>query len=145
MDDKFLTPPQLHFVEQQRVGRMATAGADGRPHIIPVCFAYTSGTFYIALDAKPKRVAPTALRRVRNIVENPHAALVLDHYSDDWQELAYLLIRGKAGLVPPEDHEQHGAIRMLRGRYPQYVAMPIESQPVIALRVGSVVAWGALD
>jgi PPOX class probable F420-dependent enzyme len=111
---------------------------------VPVCYARDGASFYIALDTKPKRVAPERLRRVRNILENPQVALVIDRYSDDWSQLAYLLLRGPAKLLPPGDVEHARAISLLRGRYPQYQAMPIEQQPAIAIRVESVVAWGAL-
>jgi len=135
---------QRAFIEAQRVGRLATAGGDGQPHVVPVCYACDGASFYIALDAKPKRVAPERLRRVRNIGENPHAALVIDRYSDDWAELAYLLVRGPAALIAPDHAEHRRAIELLRARYPQYRAMPIDAQPAILLRAESVVAWGAV-
>jgi len=139
-----LTRVQLAFIEAQRVGRLATADEQGRPHVIPVCYAYDGASFYMALDAKPKRVAHTQLRRVRNILSNPQAALVIDRYSDDWSQLAYLLVRGGAALLSPDEAEHTRAVALLRARYPQYLAMPIEAQPVIVLRADSVVAWGAL-
>jgi PPOX class probable F420-dependent enzyme len=138
------TEPQLAFIDAQRVGRLATAGKDGQPHVIPVCYARDGASFYVALDAKPKRVAPERLRRVRNLLENPHAALVIDHYSDDWGELAYVLVSGMALLLPPGAPEQIHAVALLRDRYPQYRAMPIEQHPTIVLRAESVVSWGAL-
>ena len=138
------TEAQIAFIEAQRVGRLATADAAGRPHVVPVCYARDGAAFYVALDAKPKRVAPERLRRVRNILENPRAALVIDRYSDDWSALAYLLLRGPAELLPPGGAEHARAVALLRGRYPQYRAMPIDTQPAIAIRAESVVAWGAL-
>jgi len=32
----------------------------------------------------------------------------------------------------------------LRVRYPQYQAMPIDAQPVVAIRPQAIVAWGTL-
>src|SRR5262245_48099192 len=138
------TPDQLAFLHAQRVGRLATADRAGHPHVIPVCYACDETSLYIALDAKPKRVAPERLRRVRNILENPQVALVIDHYSDDWSALAYVLIQGMAALLPPGNAEHASAVALLRGRYPQYGTMPIEEQPVIAIRPTAVVGWGAL-
>src|SRR5262245_20735234 len=139
-----LTQAQIAFIEAQRVGRLATADEEGRPHVVPVCYARDGASFYIALDTKPKRVAHVQLRRVRNILANPQAALVIDRYSDDWGQLAYRLVRGAAVLLPPGTAEHRRAVALLRERYPQYQAMPIEEQPVIAIRAESVVAWGAL-
>ena len=135
------TPNQLAFLDTQRAGRLATATSDGAPHVIPVCYACDGASLYIALDAKPKRVAPERLRRIRNILENPRVALVIDRYSDDWSQLAYLLIQGTAVLVRPDAAEHSRAIMLLRERYVQYLAMPIEQQPVIAIRPATVVAW----
>jgi coenzyme F420-0:L-glutamate ligase / coenzyme F420-1:gamma-L-glutamate ligase len=135
---------QLAFLQSQRVGRLATADRAGRPHVIPVCYACDGASVYIALDAKPKRVAPQRLKRVRNILENPRAALVIDRYSDDWSALGYLLIQGTAALLAPGDAEHAAAVALLRDRYGQYRSMPIDEQPAIAIRPRSVAGWGAL-
>jgi PPOX class probable F420-dependent enzyme len=132
---------QLAFLQAQRAGRLATATRDGAPHVIPVCYACDGTNLYIALDAKPKRVAPERLRRVRNILENPRVALVIDRYSDDWSELAYLLIQGEAMLVQPGEPEHASALALLRQRYVQYQSMPIEQHALIAIRAIKVVSW----
>lgn len=137
------TDEQLAFIQAQRVGRLATADREGQPHVIPVCYACDGRSVYIALDAKPKRVAPQKLRRVRNLLENPRIALVVDRYSDDWSVLAYVLIRGSAELLVGGGEQLH-AVALLRDRYVQYQTMPIQDQPVIAIRPSTIVSWGAL-
>jgi PPOX class probable F420-dependent enzyme len=139
------TATQLGFLERQRAGRLATADPSGAPHVIPVCYACDGARLYIALDAKPKRVEPTQLKRVRNILANPQVALVVDRYDDDWSQLAYLLIHGTARLIAPGDPAHTNAIALLRARYPQYLAMPIDQQPAIAIDPAQIVGWGALD
>ncbi len=138
------TAEQLGFLAAQRVGRLASADRTGVPHAVPVCYACDGARLYIALDSKPKRVPPERLRRVRNLLENPHVALVVDRYSDDWAALAYLLVQGQATLLPPAHPAHAEAVALLRARYPQYLAMPIERQPVIAIEPARVVAWGRL-
>ena len=140
-----LSAGQIAFIEAQRVGRLATADRAGRPHVVPVCYAFVRGSFYIALDAKPKRVAPERLKRVRNILDNPQVALAIDRYSEDWAMLAYLLVQGTARLIPPGEAEHAQAVALLRGRYTQYHTMPIDTQPAIAIRAESVVSWGAIE
>ena len=135
------SPNQLAFLQAQRAGRLATASSDGAPHVIPVCYACDGASLFIALDNKPKRVAPQRLRRIRNILENPRVAVVIDRYSDDWSQLAYLLIQGTAVLIQPGESEHSHAVTLLRQRYVQYMAMLIEQQPVIAIRPAKVVAW----
>lgn len=140
-----LGPEQASFLVRQRVARLATGDAGGEPHAIPVCFAYTPGKIYIALDEKTKDVPPTRLKRVRNILENPKVALVADRYSEDWSLLAFVMVRGPAGLIEPETQEHSAAIRLLRGKYHQYERMRIEENPVIGIRPEKIVSWGALD
>jgi len=144
-DPRLLTPEEAAFLVRRRVARLATADASGEPHAIPVCFSYTPGAIYIALDEKPKDVPPTRLKRVRNIVENPNVALIADHYSENWDLLAYVMVRGRAELVEPNTQEHATAVRLLRGKYHQYEAMRIEENPVIAIRPRRVASWGALD
>ncbi|MDQ3911547.1 MAG: TIGR03668 family PPOX class F420-dependent oxidoreductase [Actinomycetota bacterium] len=140
-----LTPEQTAFLVRQRVARFATASASGEPHAIPVCFAYTPGAIYIALDEKPKAVAPRRLKRIRNILENPSVALIADRYTEDWNLLAFVMVRGWAELREPGSEEHTNAIRLLRGKYHQYETMAIEENLVISVRPEHAASWGVLE
>ena len=140
-----LSPEQTAFLVRRRVARLATADAAGRPHAVPVCFAYAPGSIFIALDEKPKNVPATRLKRVRNILENPDVALVADRYAEDWNLLAFVMVRGRAELLYPDTEEHAAAVRLLRGKYHQYETMAIVENPVIAIRAEKVTSWGALD
>src|SRR5438067_898697 len=83
-------------LQQARVARLATVDADGRPHMVPVCFLYDTGFFYTAIDKKPKRVALEKLARVRNILARRKVALLVDEYQEDWTKLWFILVRGTA-------------------------------------------------
>ena len=139
------SPEQLAFLDAQRAGRLATADLQGRPHVVPVCYACDGSTLYIALDEKPKRVPPERLKRVHNLLENSQVALVVDRYDDDWSRLAYVLVQGRADMLDPGDAEHARAVRLVRDRYPPYRAMALELRPVIAIRPSRIVAWGALS
>ena len=115
-----LGPEQTAFLVRQRVARLATASGAGEPHVVPVCFAYSPGGIYTALDQKPKSVPPARLKRVRNILENPNVALVADRYAEDWSLLAFVMVRGRAELLEPNVEEHAAAVRLLRGKYHQY-------------------------
>jgi PPOX class probable F420-dependent enzyme len=135
-------PAQLEaFLQSQRVARLATVDEHARPHVVPVCFVYRDGVVYIALDAKPKRVPVRELRRVRNLIANPSVQLLVDVWDEDWTKLAYLQLRGVAGVIEASP-KQAEAVRLLRERYAQYVAMPLDDAPVIRIEVTSYVAWG---
>ena len=131
------------LVSAARVARLATASADGAPHVVPVCFAVVGGRIYIGLDSKPKSVNPLRLRRVRNIVENPRVAFLVDVYDDDdWGNLGYALIRGVATVDVPES-ERRAAIGALREKYPQYERMLADGARVIRVTPAGVSAWGS--
>ncbi len=138
-----LTTEEIAFINSQRAARLATADADGNPHVIPVCYACDGARFYTPLDEKPKRVAGTHLRRVRNILERPQVALVIDRYDDDWSRLGYVLVQGRAELLPP-DHPLHAHIvALLRERYIQYKTMALEQSPIIMITPERIVSWGS--
>jgi coenzyme F420-0:L-glutamate ligase/coenzyme F420-1:gamma-L-glutamate ligase len=136
-----LQPGERRFLVSHRVAHLATADERGRPHVVPVCFVVVGDRIFIALDEKPKSVAPGALRRVRNVLAQPEVALVVDDYSDDWERLAYLLIRGTGGLIGPADPEHAEVVRQLREKYPQYRAMRLDERPLIRISIQSARAW----
>ena len=140
-----MTPRQRQFLEKGHVGRLATTSPDGRPHVVPVCYALDGPAIWIALDEKPKAVAPRRLARVRNILANPHAALVVDHYDhSDWSQLGWVMVRGTATLVST-GAGHGGAISALRRRYRQYRDMRLEECLLICIAATRVTDWGKLD
>jgi PPOX class probable F420-dependent enzyme len=136
-----VTEAERRFLESRRIGHLASADRQGRPHVVPVCFAVADDTLYITIDQKPKR--GTALKRVRNLMENPSAAFVTDRYDEDWSRLGWVMLRGAAELLDAgREHDEAQAL--LRARYPQLKAMRIDDLPVIAIRIAQVTSWGAL-
>ena len=136
-----LPADQVELLAHAPVGRLATASADGVPHVIPVCYALMDGLIYSVLDQKPKRASLTRLRRVRNIRANPQVSLVVDHYEENWERLWYILISGTAQLLE-EGAERPDAIQILREKYAQYRLMNIDPNPVIKITPSNVVSWG---
>ncbi len=136
-----LTEAEAGFVREQRVARLATADEEGHPHVIPVCYAFDGARFYTPLDEKPKRVATSQLRRVRNITARHEASLLIDRYDDDWSRLGYVLVHGRAELLTPEDAGHADALVLLRQRYQQYRSMALETLPVIVITPGQVTSW----
>ena len=141
-----LTESQARFLADARVGRLATADAAGRPHVIPVCFAVArdeqgGAAIYSVLDRKPKIAELTRLRRVRNILSNPQAALVVDYYGEDWQSLRYILVSCRAELLTGGEAEAVQAVALLRRKYEQYRDMDLDGSPVIKLIPRRYTAW----
>lgn len=132
------------FVQTHRVARLATVDAEGCPLVLPICYVLDGESLYSPTDAKPKRVPVQRLKRLRNIHENPHVALVIDEYSEDWTQLAYVILHGTAEILTHGLEFEH-AIGGLREKYPQYRSMPIQDNPMIAVRLTRVLSWGAVD
>lgn len=139
-----LTDAERAFVLSQRVARLATSDVNGRPHVVPVCFAFDGERYFIALDEKPKRVAPSALRRVRNITANPRVSLLFDHYEEDWTQLGFVRVDGRAEIDAAGARRHLAALLLLRERYSPYRAMDLESRPLIVVSPEHVSSWGAL-
>lgn len=138
-----LSDRERKFLDAARVARLATADAHAIPHVVPVCFAVAGSTLYIAIDEKPKSSPGMALKRVRNILENPEATVVADRYDEDWSRLAWVMLRGRAEILA-SGTEHRDAQNLLRSRYPQLEDMQISQLPVIALRISRVTNWGNL-
>jgi PPOX class probable F420-dependent enzyme len=133
------SPPEwaVEFIRDARVGRLATAGAE--PHVIPCVYVLLEGALYSVVDEKPK--SGRRLLRLRNIDATGRAALVVDHYDEDWSQLAYVLIRGPAGTITSDDPRYAPALDALRAKYPQYREMSLEESEMVALEAERWVAW----
>jgi pyridoxamine 5'-phosphate oxidase family protein len=88
-----LSPAVIAYLDSQLIGRLATAGADGRPHVVPVSFHYNaelgtidSGGFHVETS-----------KRFRDVQANPWAAIVVDDLVsiDPWTP-RMVEIRGRA-------------------------------------------------
>ncbi|NIP39718.1 MAG: TIGR03668 family PPOX class F420-dependent oxidoreductase [Candidatus Dadabacteria bacterium] len=136
----------IRYISRKRLAHLATSDCGGVPTVIPVCFAYHNNIVYTPLDAKPKKILPTKLKRVKNIIENPSVSFVIDEYNDDWDRLSYVLIQGTASLI---DHgeEYAEALAQLCEKYEQYSKMKLADLglPVIKIVPNKIITWGNFD
>ena len=132
------------FLVRQRIGHLATADRRAIPHVVPICFALSENTLYITIDQKPKAQNISRLKRLRNIVQNPTVAVVVDRYDEDWSLLGWVMVRGQAEIVT-EGTEHDQAQALLQSRYPQLCEMQIAHLPVIAIRIARTTSWGNLS
>lgn len=105
-----------------------------------MCFAWLPPYIYTAIDGKPKRTM--LLRRVRNITETGRASLVVDRWSEDWKNLAYVLVEGPAEVLL-DGVERDEALILLTAKYPQYDDLPLAGNIVIKLTAERTVEWHA--
>jgi len=91
-----LTEPQIAYLASQRLGRIATSGADHKPHVVPTSYRYNPelGT----VDVGGRRVSTT--KKFRDVRVNGWAAIVVDDLvsTDPWTP-RMLEIRGRAESI----------------------------------------------
>jgi PPOX class probable F420-dependent enzyme len=124
-----------------RVARLATTDPDGRPHLVPIVFAVEGDTLYSAVDRKPKR--SQTLRRIENARVRPDVTVLVDHYDDDWTQLWWIRLRGRARVLDDGNERVH-ALALLAAKYPQYREEPPDG-PVLAIDITDVRAWSARE
>jgi len=137
---------QRAFIAAARRATLATVGSHGRPRLVPICIVLGDDgpngqpRIYSPLDEKPKRSDdPHDLARVRDILVLPEATLLVDRWSEDWSELGWLRISGRATVVDGEA----SIIAALRAKYTQYAEHDLESLPMIEIVVEDVRSWSA--
>lgn len=126
-------------LRETRRAILGTADGEGRPHLVPIVFAYWREGLYTAVDGKPKTTL--RLRRLANIADNPRVSVLIDHYEDDWSRLWWIRVDGAARIREWADVPD-GARRALTGKYPAYQAAPPPG-PVIAVGIDRIASWSA--
>jgi PPOX class F420-dependent enzyme/OxyR family protein len=90
------TPAEIAYLQSQRLGRIATVGSDGQPHVVPVGFRYNPelDTIDIGGHDFAKR------KKFRDVQQNPHVAFVVDDVVSvsPWR-VRGIEIRGEAGIL----------------------------------------------
>jgi pyridoxamine 5'-phosphate oxidase family protein len=92
-----LTDAQIAYLAGQRLGRLATAGRDHKPHVVPTSFRYNAELGVI--DVGGHHVATT--KKYRDVQANGWAAIVIDDLVsvNPWTP-RMLEIRGRAEAIP---------------------------------------------
>jgi len=131
-----LTGKLAEFVQWERVCRVATTGAAGIPHVVPVCHALSGGKLLIASGDNA--------RKVKNIAENARVTVVVDAYSDTWSTLRGVMIQGRARLIERGPRFRRGRDLLYR-KYPQYprqAALSPSDSVIIEVTPTRVFSWG---
>jgi nitroimidazol reductase NimA-like FMN-containing flavoprotein (pyridoxamine 5'-phosphate oxidase superfamily) len=124
------------FVQWERVCRVATVGAAGVPHVVPVCHVLAGGKLYFGSGDDG--------RKTTNIVENPRVTVVVDAYSDAWSTLRGVMIQGRARLIERGPRFRRVRDQLYR-KYPQYpreAALSPADSVVVEVTPTHVFTWG---
>lgn len=133
---------EQNFIRGQRVAHLATVDADGQPHAVPIVYAFDGQRLFTPIDEKPKKVGAYRLQRVRNIREDNRVAVIIDRYNEDWDQLAWVQLRGEAKIITSGQPYDSG-VQLLSSKYPQYQEMPLAGRPLILIAPRKVTSWRA--
>jgi pyridoxamine 5'-phosphate oxidase family protein len=120
------SPAEIEYLQGQTMGRLATVGGDGRPHIVPLTYVYNADEDTIDLGG----VDFASGKKWRDACGNPKVTFLVDDFAPSAAHAVE--VRGDA-----EIHEQGGST--INPRFPNFV------EQFIRLRPRHVVSWGVDD
>jgi PPOX class probable F420-dependent enzyme len=123
-----------------RVGRLGLLDDREHPRVLPVTFVLFEGALYSAIDEKPKLRPSAELARLRFLRRRPEAALLIDHYEDDWHALAWVQLLGRVEQLEAGSHP--GPLEALRSKYEPYRDDPPPG-PLLRLAPERALCWRA--
>ena len=124
------------FVALERVCRVATSGAAGMPHAVPVCHVWSGGKVIFG--------SGDTGRKMKNLAENPQVTVVVDVYSDVWSTLRGVMIQGRAKVVERGPRFRRGRDLLYR-KYPHYsrdAALSPSDSVIVEVTPTRVFTWG---
>jgi pyridoxamine 5'-phosphate oxidase family protein len=88
---------EINYLQSQRLARIATAGRDGQPHVVPLSFRYNPETDTIDVGGH----GFAQRKKYRDVQENPRVAIVIDDLAtiDPWRP-RMIEVRGEAEILP---------------------------------------------
>ena len=123
-----------------RVARLATVNPNGTPHLVPICFALVGDRVVTVVDHKPKTT--TNLRRLTNVRANPAVTLLVDHWDEDWSNLWWIRVDGRA-FVAERDADVDPLLPELHSKYRGSYSMHMFKGPTIVIDVERWRGWSA--
>jgi pyridoxamine 5'-phosphate oxidase family protein len=115
---------EIDYLGSQRLGRLATVGKDGMPHVVPVAFRYNPDAD--AIDVGGHDFAER--KKFRDVKRTGVAALVVDDVLPPWQPRA-VEVRGEAITL------EAGGKAIMEGF----------DDPIIRITPRRIVSWGLED
>ena len=88
------TDNELDYLAGQRLGRIATVGPDGQPHVVPTSFRYNPD--HDAIEVGGLRMSKT--KKVRDVRRTGRASIVIDDVLPPWQP-RMIEVRGTAEVI----------------------------------------------
>jgi pyridoxamine 5'-phosphate oxidase family protein len=123
-DVSSLSDAEIEYLASQRLGRLATVGQDGVPHVVPVTFRYNPEAD--AIDIGGHDFAKR--KKFRDVQRTGVAAFVVDDVPPPWRPRG-VEVRGRAAILGT------GGKAIQEGF----------DDPIIRITPGRIVSWGLKD
>ena len=137
----------VETLNNSKIARLATVDPENnQPYLVPVVFVFNGYNIFIPIDDKPKKTGNSnQLKRVKNIQKNPNISFLIDTYDDeDWNNLSYLMIQGKARIVVnrlKDIDTIKTAHYLLSEKYLQYKNLVGMGDSCIVIDIQKVIKW----
>ena len=134
-------------LNNSKIARLATVDPENnQPYLVPVVFVFNGYNIFIPIDDKPKKTGNSnQLKRVKNIQKNPNISFLIDTYDEeDWNNLSYLMIQGKARIVVnrlKDIDTIKTAHSLLSEKYLQYKNLVGMGDSCIVIEIQKVIKW----
>jgi PPOX class probable F420-dependent enzyme len=121
---------ELKFLKSHELCRLATASKDAKPHVVPVIYALDGENIIVAIDYKTKKL--------RNLRENPRAALVVDEYRPNHA----LMVEGECEILE-RGKEYLRLLHILFDKFAYYRNNPWGEgeSPILKMKPTKAVSW----
>ena len=129
------------LVEQAPIARLASVTDLGAVDLVPITYAMSDDMLVTAIDHKPKTTKE--LKRLDNIRAHPEVALLVDHYDENWNELWWIRLRGRARILQ-NGQRFDTAVAALVAKYAPYQDRPPKG-PIIEIDLTGWQWWTAKD
>jgi pyridoxamine 5'-phosphate oxidase family protein len=121
-----LTQAEIDYLDEQRLGRLATLQADGSPQVKPVGLRYNRETGTVDIGG----FGMSESRKFLNVMSDGRAAVVVDDiYSTAPWRVRFLEIRGTAEAIPDTSGPGDGDNAVIRIYPRRVVSFGIEEPP----------------
>ena len=91
------TEREVEYLREQRLGRLATVGASGRPHVVPVGFRVDPDLGVVEIGGRDMG----RTKKFRDVPQTGRVALVVDDVLPPWRARG-VEIRGRAEVLGGE-------------------------------------------
>ncbi|MHA1712688.1 MAG: pyridoxamine 5'-phosphate oxidase family protein [Candidatus Ranarchaeia archaeon] len=102
------SPEMLELLQNQMLARLATASRDAEPHVVTIWFVFQDQSIYFGTSEGSKKL--------RNMLENPRVAFVVD--DDIWDKPHSLMIFGRVEVFHPGTSKFEQIFERLCEKYP---------------------------